>query len=70
MIKKQSIPNLFDKKEDCCGCTACYAACPMSAITMEEDEEGFEYPTINIEKCICCYKCINSCPNKDRTRKD
>lgn len=24
------VPILYTAKEDCCGCTACYAACPMS----------------------------------------
>ena len=46
------------------------ASCEKAAYNEVADEEGFEYPTINIEKCICCYKCINSCPNKDRNRKD
>ena len=28
---KKDIPVLFKRKEDCCGCTACYAICPKSA---------------------------------------
>ena len=32
------IPVLYERKEDCCGCTACYAICPKSAIEMKEDE--------------------------------
>ena len=55
-------PILFEKKEHCCGCTACYAICPKSAISMVEDEEGFDYPVININKCIGCYKCKGVCP--------
>ena len=58
------IPVLFENKESCCGCTACYAICPMRAITMEEDEEGFDYPVIDKELCIRCYKCIKVCPIK------
>lgn len=61
---KQKIPVLFNKKEECCGCTACYSICPKKAISMKEDEEGFEYPVINRESCICCYKCIDVCPIK------
>lgn len=53
------------KKEECCGCTACYAICPKEAISMIEDEEGFEYPYICEEKCICCYKCMKVCPIKN-----
>ena len=58
------VPVLYDKKEECCGCTACYAVCPANAITMEADEEGFEYPVIVEEHCIRCYKCMQVCPFK------
>ena len=61
---KKGNPVLFNKKNECCGCTACFAICPKSAITMIEDEEGFEYPYINTEKCIKCYMCTNVCPVK------
>lgn len=33
MIK--DIPVLFDKKEQCSGCTACYAICPQGAIFID-----------------------------------
>ena len=46
MIKSKTIPILYEKKENCSGCTACYAICPKEAISMVEDEEGFEYPQI------------------------
>lgn len=61
-MENKTIPTLFERKEDCCGCTACYAICPMTAINMAEDIEGFEYPVIDHEKCIRCYKCIQVCP--------
>lgn len=54
-------PILFDKKENCCGCTACFSICPKEAIKMEMDEEGFEYPIIDENKCIKCYKCLKVC---------
>ena len=59
---KKQIPVLFNKKNECCGCTACFAICPKRVITMIEDEEGFEYPQINAEKCVKCYMCVNVCP--------
>lgn len=52
---------LFKKKEDCCGCGACLNICPKDAITMKEDEYGFLYPYINIEKCIKCKLCKKVC---------
>ncbi len=52
-------------KDKCCGCSACYAICPKRAISMVEDEEGFEYPVIDITKCIHCHKCEQVCPIKN-----
>lgn len=37
----KEVPVLYKRKEECCGCTACYAICPKEAISMVEDEEGF-----------------------------
>ena len=59
-------PVLFETKEQCCGCTACYAICPKEAITMRSDNKGFVYPIINDEKCIKCYQCTKVCPIKNR----
>lgn len=56
------LPILYNSKEDCCGCTACYAVCPKEAIRMIADEEEFEYPQIDKNKCIRCYKCVKVCP--------
>lgn len=58
----KEVPKLFDRKESCCGCTACYAICPVNAIAMKTDEEGFDYPEIDENTCILCKKCISVCP--------
>lgn len=58
------VPVLFERKEECCGCTACCAVCPHSAISMEEDEEGFAYPRIDGTKCVGCGQCRKVCPIK------
>lgn len=60
----KDIPILYAKKEECCGCTSCYAICPQKAIVMIEDSEGFEYPRINASKCIGCLMCLRVCPIK------
>ena len=65
----KEIPVLFTRKEDCCGCTACYAICPKGASSMKEDEEGFEYPQVDDEKCIRCYQCLKVCPIKEAKKQ-
>lgn len=55
-------------KSLCCGCSACEQRCPVSAIKMVEDEKGFKYPHINVEKCIECGLCLKVCDyQKDHT---
>ena len=46
----------------CSGCAACANICPVNAISMQPDKEGFLYPEIDFEKCINCGKCRNICP--------
>lgn len=50
-----------NNKTECCGCTACVNACPVSAISMVEDTEGFLYPEINEERCLNCNLCRKVC---------
>ena len=61
-MKKDS---LYKKKEECCGCTACFAICPQNAINMKRDHEGFEYPVIDENKCTDCTLCEDVCPLKN-----
>lgn len=49
-------------KEDCTGCYSCENICPVDAISMEIDEEGFWYPKVQEYKCIDCDLCGKSCP--------
>lgn len=53
----------IEKKEECCGCYACQQICPVNAIKMVKDEEGFAYPLIQNKLCIDCDFCVNVCPN-------
>ena len=49
-------------KENCVGCNACVQRCPVSCISMNEDEQGFLYPKVDISKCIDCGLCERVCP--------
>ena len=62
----------IDDKSKCCGCTACKSICPQKAIEMKEDEEGFLYPSINMDKCVNCGLCKKVCPvlNKNNNLKE
>ncbi len=59
--ESKDLPKLYLNKRDCCGCTACYAACPSQAILMRPDEEGFLYPVVDAGKCIRCRQCLSVC---------
>lgn len=59
--KGENLMKLFEKKENCCGCAACFSICPKQAITMISDDEGFLYPIIDISKCVKCNKCLQIC---------
>lgn len=61
---EQIIPILFNRKEECCGCSACYAVCPKNAISMKPDDEGFLYPEIDSKICVGCKRCLSVCPIK------
>lgn len=63
--------NMIDKelknKKDCMGCHACANICPQNCISMEADEEGFLYPTVDYSLCINCNRCIEVCPIINKT---
>ena len=61
-IKKNEKIQIYHSQEECCGCRACEQICPVDAITMEADNEGFIYPKIDNKKCIRCKKCVSVCP--------
>lgn len=47
--------------KDCTGCGACYNKCPVNAIVMEYDDEGFLFPRVT-EDCVHCGLCESVCP--------
>lgn len=63
-MSEKQIPQLCADKKDCCGCTACMTVCPVNAISMQSDENGFRYPKIDESKCLRCGKCLTACSFK------
>ncbi|MCI8327185.1 MAG: 4Fe-4S dicluster domain-containing protein [Lachnospiraceae bacterium] len=62
--------NLYAKKEECCGCSACADICPVNAVHMISDGEGFQYPRIDKKVCIRCQRCEQVCPIKNSVNGD
>lgn len=52
----------IEDKYNCCGCGACAQKCPKRCITLKQDNEGFQYPEVDTEKCIDCGMCEKVCP--------
>lgn len=50
------------KSQDCCGCGACANKCPVKAISLRENEEGFLAPAIDENLCTDCGLCARACP--------
>lgn len=52
--------NEITEQRKCTGCMACKQVCPINAIEVVRDKNGFEYPRVS-EKCIECGKCVETC---------
>lgn len=48
--------------KNCTSCMACYDSCPVGAIHIVTDNEGFYRPRIELNKCIKCGRCKQVCP--------
>lgn len=66
---EKDLPEIYKKRENCCGCTACFAVCPVQAIRMLPDEEGFLYPVVDAKVCVRCYKCLSVCAFKEAQKE-
>lgn len=62
--------DLYQRKQDCCGCELCSLVCSKQIIEMKEDDEGFLYPYIKDDSsCINCKLCLHVCPEKTPGRR-
>lgn len=57
------------EKCNCTGFAVCHDICPVEAVKMEFDKEGFQYPRIDSSLCISCGACDRVCP-VDKTYAD
>jgi coenzyme F420-reducing hydrogenase beta subunit len=57
-------------EDRCTGCYACYSACPVHAIIMDLNEEGFLVPFVNHDACRNCGLCQEYCPIMSSLSKD
>jgi len=46
-------------REKCTGCGLCVDACPVEAISLENDKAK-----VDEEKCTECGRCVEECPNE------
>ncbi len=61
MSKKSEERLIYLDKLFCSGCGICELVCPLKAINLNRDKNGF-YPVIDRDKCNNCGKCFDSCP--------
>ncbi len=72
LVKSLGVSDRYNKlkcptkitKEKCYGCNACMDSCPVKAIRMKEDKEGFLYPVTDMKKCTDCGLCKKVCIRK------
>lgn len=58
--------SVYDNvKKDCAGCYTCFNTCPLNAISMQTDEDGFIFPKIDQSICIDCGQCKKVCDFQD-----
>lgn len=61
--------SVIDRKK-CFSCRSCVQTCPKNAIDMQENNEGFFYPSVNESKCVECGLCLKHCPSFESYEKN
>lgn len=65
----KTVKNYSSIDKKCCSCSACVHVCPVNAIEMKQNSEGFYEPVTDLSKCIHCDLCKNVCPKFDSVKK-
>ncbi len=63
----KTINNIKTQITECCGCGACANICPVGAIKIIQDKEGFYKPEIDENICVSCGKCLEICTIENNT---
>ncbi|TCS76027.1 polysaccharide pyruvyl transferase family protein [Pectinatus cerevisiiphilus] len=61
-FEKQTSNNLCNYAL-CTGCSCCANICPVNAIKMKTDNDGFLKPVLSEEQCTHCNICVKKCPS-------
>lgn len=67
-MQKENISKLVSANKGCFGCGACRNICPVNAIDMGYDDDGYLIPVVNNEKCVACGRCHQVCPLTNNNR--
>ncbi|WP_165056670.1 MULTISPECIES: polysaccharide pyruvyl transferase family protein [unclassified Adlercreutzia] len=59
--------NVLRNRSLCCGCSACEVVCPVGAVGVSLDAEGFWRAEVDEAVCISCGKCRATCPFIERS---
>ncbi|NLM74450.1 MAG: 4Fe-4S dicluster domain-containing protein [Clostridiaceae bacterium] len=55
-------PGQLNDLETCIGCGSCVNICDLNAISLVEDDSGFLRPSVRLDICKYCNKCLQKCP--------
>ncbi len=58
LIKK----HILQTNSLCCGCGVCKNVCPVNAVEINMNTDGFYHAEVNGNVCISCGKCVSVCP--------
>lgn len=59
---EKNAPDSISSICNCTGCGACANICPVHAIEMRYDDNGYLKPLVNESECVHCEKCSSVCP--------